>query len=183
MQQPYDLLKRRILFWYLPASCWPLPVSGLAPRRWTSAWRAPECWTARTGPRPTRSWQGSSRTWNYKRNYLLILFFSFLENVIINHINSILIISPFLAFPIPSLVGVRVWVLFEIWAPSSLRHFFMMIHSFYSYIRPFIPVSVPVTEMVPAAEGRVLSAHVHLQVLEEVVVLVAWEGDQHTNRA
>ena len=41
---------------------------------------------------------------------------------------------------------------------------------------------VPVAEMIAAAEWCVLPAHVHLEVLEEVVVLVAGEGDQHTNR-
>ena len=37
--------------------------------------------------------------------------------------------------------------------------------------------------MIPAAQRRILAPHVHLQMLEKVVVLVGREGHQHAHRA
>ena len=44
-------------------------------------------------------------------------------------------------------------------------------------------VTAAVGEMVSATQRRIFSSHVHLQVLEEVVVLHAGEGDQHAHTA
>jgi len=40
----------------------------------------------------------------------------------------------------------------------------------------------PVGKVVPAADGRVLGAHVHLEVLEKVVVLMRGERNQDADR-
>lgn len=37
--------------------------------------------------------------------------------------------------------------------------------------------------MLAAAQGRILGPHVHLEVLEEVLVFVRGEGDEHADRA